>query len=70
MGGQLALVLEGPTWERLGITAETLVRVQIDGRSLLISPVSAPDPISGAEFAASVQKVMTRYEKTFRKLAE
>ncbi len=71
VGDRLALLLDDALLARLGITAETPLKVTQAGGGLLVAPRPAvADPISDDEFDAVVRQMMTRYESTFRRLAE
>lgn len=66
-GNSLALVIERPILELLGIDADTPLSVTTDGRSLVVSPA---DPKRIRRFEESVRKINERYGKTLKKLAE
>ncbi|HVY60119.1 MAG TPA: AbrB/MazE/SpoVT family DNA-binding domain-containing protein [Planctomycetota bacterium] len=63
-GNSLALVIERPVLELLGITEATPIEVQIEGRGLVVRPKLDPDFVEAAAW------VFKKYDKTFRELAE
>jgi len=67
-GNSLALVLDKPLLDRLGIDADTLLDVSTDGQVLVISP--ARDKRRTARLKAIVAEADTRYGGVFRRLAE
>ena len=68
VGDQLALVLDEAMTKRLGITADTIVRVtEVDG-SMTVTPLNQQG--RAAMFAAALATMSARYEKTLRRLAE
>jgi hypothetical protein len=71
VGDRLALMIDDSTLELMGIDAKTPLRVQTDGRSLVISLQNgSTDSLDESKFQAAVRTMLTRYETTFRKLAE
>ena len=66
-GNSLALVIERPVLELLGIDADTPLSVTTDGRSLVISPA---DPKRARRFEEAVERANKRYGKALKRLAE
>ncbi len=67
-GNSLALVIEKPVLELLGVDAETPFEITTDGQVLVLSPVK--DLHRSEEFKAAVAKINSRYSKALKKLAE
>lgn len=66
-GNSAALVIDKPILELLHITMDTPLEIATDGKNLIVSPV--PSPARQKEFKAALARVMTKHERTFRKLA-
>lgn len=67
-GNSLALVIEKPILDLLGIDADTPLEVKTDGDELTVSPVR--DDQSRAEFKKSWDRVRRRHAKAFKRFAE
>jgi antitoxin MazE len=67
-GNSLALVIEKPVLELLGINAETELEVTTDGNRLIVFPANAEDYDRRFEEAAAF--VFERYDKTLANLAK
>ncbi|HEV8586641.1 MAG TPA: AbrB/MazE/SpoVT family DNA-binding domain-containing protein [Methylomirabilota bacterium] len=67
-GNSLALVLDRPLLDRLGIDADTLLEVSTDGRVLVVSPV--PNKRRNAKLKSIVAEAHAKYGGVFRRLAE
>lgn len=67
-GNSLALVIEKPVLELLGITADTELEVTTDGGRLIVLPVSSEE--HERKFEEAVAFVFEHYDKTLAKLAE
>jgi putative addiction module antidote len=67
-GNSLALVIEKPVLELLGITADTELEVTTDGRKLTV--VAATDEEREARFEQALNYVFEEYDEALRKLAE
>ena len=67
-GNSLALVLDKPLLDRLGIDADTPLDVSTDGQVLVISP--ARDKRRTAKLKAIVAEADAKYGGVFRRLAE
>jgi len=67
-GNSLALVLDKPLLDRLGIDANTPLDVSTDGHVLVISP--ARDKRRTAKLKAIVAEAHAKYGGVFRRLAE
>ena len=66
-GNSLALVLDKPILEMLGITAETPLQITTDGKSLIIAPANAD---RHKKFLAAADETFRRYPKMLKRLAE
>ena len=67
-GNSLALVIEKPILELLGVDADTPFDVSTDGQVLILSPVRDTDDREA--FKAALNKVNAKYPKALKKLAE
>ena len=67
-GNSLALVIDKPVLELLGIDAETPLSVTTDGQCLVVSPVRDPD--REKRFRAALEEANRRYGKALKRLAE
>lgn len=67
-GNSLALVLDKPLLERVGIDASTPLEVSTDGQVIVISPVR--DRRRTARLKRVVAEAHRRYSGAFRRLAE
>jgi antitoxin MazE len=67
-GNSLALVIDRALLERLGISADTPLEIQTDGKSLIVSP--ARNAKRGRALRASLQRVNERHGQALGKLAE
>jgi len=67
-GNSLALVIDKPILEMLGIGAETPLRISTDGDALMISPVR--NKARQAELKATLKKLNDRFGDDLRRLAE
>ncbi len=67
-GNSLALVLDKPLLDRVGIDASTPLEVSTDGQVIVISPVRARRRT--ARLKRVVEEVHRRYGGAFRRLAE
>ena len=67
VGNSIALIIDRPILDLLGIDAETELDITTDGKGLNISPVRKNNK---ARVAASTEKMMKTHQKTLRKLAE
>ena len=67
-GNSLALVIDRPILELLGIDEDTPLEISSDGRSLVIARARSPE--EQAEFDEAVARVRERYAETFKRLAE
>ncbi len=68
-GNSLALIIDKPILELLGIGEEDEVEIRTDGRKLEILPEGYVD-YTQEEFRRVLDKVFERHDATFRKLAE
>lgn len=66
-GDNLALVIDKPLLELLGIDADTPLHVETDGTGLYVSPA---DPAKGQEFKDAMSRVMTEWHDVLQRLAE
>jgi antitoxin component of MazEF toxin-antitoxin module len=67
-GNSLALVIEKPVLDLLGINADTELEVTTDGNRLIVFPASSED--YERKFEEAVAFVFDRYDKTLAKLAK
>jgi antitoxin component of MazEF toxin-antitoxin module len=67
-GNSLALVIEKPVLELLGVDAATPFEVSTDGQVLILSPVRETGRQDA--FQAALEKVNARYPKALKKLSE
>lgn len=67
-GNSLALVIDRPILELLGIDEETQLEISTDGESLVVAPVR--DKKRRKKFEDALASSNERYEKTLRRLAE
>jgi antitoxin MazE len=67
VGNSLGVVIEKPILELLNIDRETELDISTDGDRLIIEPVRGERK---RRFNQSIDKVMKRHDKTFRKLAK
>lgn len=67
-GNSLALVIDKPILELLGIGPKTPLSIRTDGRCLVISP--SPDPGRRKRFEAALAEGNRRYGRVLKRLAE
>ncbi|MBD1400006.1 AbrB/MazE/SpoVT family DNA-binding domain-containing protein [Pelovirga terrestris] len=67
-GNSMALVIEKPVLELLGVNAETPFDISTDGQVLILAPVR--DINRQDSFRAALDKVNARYPKALKKLSE
>ena len=67
-GNSLALVLDKPLLDRVGIDADTPLEVSTDGQVIVISPVR--DKRRTAKLKAIVAQAHAKYGGVFRRLAD
>ncbi len=67
-GNSLALVLDKPLLDRVGIDASTSLEVSTDGQVIVISPVRGRQRT--AKLKRVVEEAHRRYGGAFRRLAE
>ena len=67
-GNSLALVIDKPVLDLLGIDAGTPLSIVTDGRSLIVSPVR--DPKRRKAFEAALKEVNRKFGKMLKRLAE
>jgi antitoxin component of MazEF toxin-antitoxin module len=67
-GNSMALVIEKPILELLGVNAETPFDISTDGQVLILSPVR--DISRQDSFRAALDQVNARYPKALKKLSE
>ncbi len=67
-GNSLALVLDRPILEMLGIDASTSLQITTDGQMLFVAPVR--DEHRAQRFQESMDSVNKRYKRTLKRLAE
>lgn len=67
-GNSLALLIEKPILELLGVDADVPFDVTTDGQALVLTPIK--DPKRRGRFASALKKANAHYAGTLRKLAE
>jgi len=67
-GNSVALVLDKPFLEELGLDEESEVEVSTDGQILVITPER--DPARQRKFRKAVEKINRKYAGLFRRLSE
>lgn len=67
-GNSLALVIDRPVLDLLGIDADTPLSMMTDGRSLIISPVR--DPERRKAFEAALREANRKFGKMLKRLAD
>jgi antitoxin component of MazEF toxin-antitoxin module len=67
-GNSLALVIERPVLELLGVDADTSFEVTTDGQALILTPIR--DFKRRDAFKDALESVNSRYSNTLKKLAE
>jgi antitoxin component of MazEF toxin-antitoxin module len=67
-GNSLALVIERPILELLGIAEDTPLSINSDGKCLIISPVR--NPVKKKRVREALEKVNKRHGEALRRLAE
>ena len=67
-GKSLALVIDRPFLDLLHIDAETFLDIQIDGKSLVVTPVQADDRRN--KFLEALESANRKYGRALKKLAE
>ena len=67
-GNSLALVIERPVLELLGVDADTSFEVTTDGQALILTPIR--DSKRRDAFKDGLESVNSRYSNTLKKLAE
>ncbi len=68
VGDGLAVVIDAAMLTRLGITADTPLRVTVARGTLVVTPLNLQG--RAALFDAALATMSARYEKTLRRLAE
>lgn len=67
-GNSLALVIEKPVLELLGVNADTPFDITTDGEVLVLTPIK--DSGRKDRFQSALDKVNKRYPKALKKLAK
>ncbi len=67
-GNSLALIIDRPILELLGIDADTPLEISTDGRVLIVSPVRGSR--HQEKFEQALEKVNRRYRRALERLAE
>lgn len=67
-GNSAALVIERPILDLLGASPDTAFEVVTDGKALILTPVK--DQVRHTRFHKSMEKIGSRYAKTFEELAK
>jgi antitoxin component of MazEF toxin-antitoxin module len=66
-GNSLALVIDKPILDMLGISADTPLQITTDGKSIFVSPV---DVDRHAKFRAAAEETFRRYPNMLKRLAQ
>ncbi len=67
-GNSLALIIEKPVLELLGVDPETPFNITTDGQALILTPVKDAGRVEA--FQSALAKVNNRYPKALKTLAE
>jgi len=67
-GNSLALILDKPILDLLGIGEGTPLLITTDGRRIILSP--APEPVRKAKLDAAMKDADTKFGRMFKRLAE
>jgi antitoxin component of MazEF toxin-antitoxin module len=67
-GNSLALVIDKPILDALGVDENTPLRLAFDGRSLLITPASTPG--RRKKVRAALKEICREFDGALRRLAE
>lgn len=67
-GNSLALVIEKPILELLGVSSETIFEITTDGRVLILTPVKNSDQTKKVLEAA--EEIKKQYHDVLKKLAD
>lgn len=67
-GNSMALIIEKPVLDLLGVDAETPFDITTDGQVLVLTP--APDPKRHKVFRTTLEKVNRNYSEDLKRLAE
>lgn len=66
-GNSLALVIDKPILEMLGIGADTPLQITTDGKAIFIKPI---DMDRHAKFRAAAEQTFRRYPNMLKRLAQ
>lgn len=67
-GNSLAIVIDRPILELLGIDENTPLEIRTDGRAIMVEPVDAAQ--RAADFEKALQDTNDRYGEVLKRLAE
>ena len=67
-GNSMALVIEKPMMEALGITAETPLQVTVDGNALVVTPANVG--VGPERMKAITKELRKRYGPMLKRLAD
>jgi len=67
-GNSLALVIEKPILDLLGVDAETAFEITTDGQALVLTPDR--DPERGEAFRSTLEQANRKYAEDLKRLAE
>jgi antitoxin MazE len=67
-GNSLALVIEKPVLDLLGVDADTAFDITTDGQALVLTP--ARDPKRGKAFRAALDNANRQYAEDLKRLAK
>lgn len=67
-GNSLAIVLDKPLLEQMGVDENTDLEISTDGHAIVITPVG--DETRARKFKKAVERVNEQYEGLFRRLSK
>ena len=67
-GNSVAVVLDKPILEQLGLDEDSEVEVSTNGQLIIIIP--APDPARARKFRKSAEKINRKFAGLFKRLSE
>jgi antitoxin component of MazEF toxin-antitoxin module len=67
-GNSMALVIEKPMMEALGITAETPLQVTVNGNALVVTPANVG--VGPERMKAVIKEIRKRYGPMLKRLAD
>jgi antitoxin component of MazEF toxin-antitoxin module len=67
-GNSMALVIEKPMMEALGITEETPLQITVNGNALVVTPANVG--VGPERMKAAIKKIRKRYGPMLKRLAD